>query len=122
MTCGEENCLKLYHFFDLLAVSCCRPDNIMMWVAIYFLEHIFASECKYGHLIIFALCADTQIGLKYGYRAKGGGYLRNMDRYHGEKKKSFEYSYRYLLKSNFQNRQFQHSHTCMEQCNLFSIS
>lgn len=78
--------MKLYHFFDLLAVSCCRPDNIRMWVAIYFLEHRFASECKYGHLIIFALCADTQIGLKYGYRAKGGGYLRNMDRYHGERK------------------------------------
>lgn len=114
MAFGEKNHLKLYHFFYLLTVLCYRPDNIMMWVATYFLKHRFASECKYRRLITFALCGDTQIGLQFGCEARGGGYLRNIDRYQGEKK-SFEYPYKYLLKSDFQ-----HSHTCMEQYNSFS--
>lgn len=65
---------------------CYRPDdNIMMWVATYFLQHRFASECKYGRLITFALCGDTQIGLQYGCEARGEGYLRNMGSYLAEK-------------------------------------
>lgn len=85
MTYREKNCLKLYHFFYLLAVLCFRPDNVMMWVATYSLKHRFASECKYRRLITFALCGDTQIGLQYGCEARGGGYQTHMDRYQGEK-------------------------------------
>lgn len=87
MTSGEKKCLKLYwffFFFNLFAVLCKRPGNIMMWVVMYSLNHRFASKCKYRHFITFAPCGDTEIGLQYRCEARGRRYLRNMDKYQGE--------------------------------------